>query len=99
MPTIDQLLVELPSSGLSTAAFARSHGLPPWKLYNALQKRTRGLGGRTKKPTLIPVRVKNPRRESESAFELLLVGGHRVVIPEDFDPSALRRLMGALAGC
>ena len=97
-PRIEQLLKELPKSGLSTAAFARSRGVPPWKLYNALKIRER----RAKKPkssALIPVRVKEPRPGPATSFELLLAGGHRVLVPANFDADALRRLMGALAGC
>jgi len=98
-PTTEQLLTELATSGLSTAAFARSRGLPPWKLYNAIQARARRASKGAKGPALIPVRVKEQRRAQASPFELVLAGGYRVLVPEDFDAAALRRLMGALAGC
>jgi len=95
----DQLLAELATSDLSTAAFARSRGLPPWKLYNALGVQARRAAKKAKSSALIPVRVKEPRRTSASPFELVLAGGHRLLVPENFDADALRRLMGALAGC
>jgi len=98
-PTTDQLLAELSASGLSTAAFARARGLPPWKLYNALGARARRAAKKPKRSALIPVRVKEPRRPHASPFELVLAGGHRLLVPENFDADALRRLMGALAGC
>ena len=98
-PSTDQLLAELTASGLSTAAFARSRGLPPWKLYNALQVRARRAAKKSRGTALIPVRVKEPRPMRAMSFELLLAGGHRLLVPEDFDADALRRLMGALAGC
>lgn len=100
-PSIEQLLKDLATSGLSTAAFARAKGVRPWKLYNALRARNRGA---TKKPTpkrpaLIPVRLQDQPPKRRPSFELVLAGGHRVLVPEDFDAAALRRLMGALAGC
>jgi hypothetical protein len=98
-PSIDEVLAELGRSGLSTAAFARARGLPPWKLYNALKARSRRAAKKAKSSALIPVRVKSPRRGPASPFELVLAGGHRLLVPEDFDADALRRLMGALAGC
>jgi hypothetical protein len=98
-PSIEQLLKDLPASGLSTAAFARANGLPPWKLYNALQVQARRVAKGSKNTALIPVRVKNPAPRRESSFELVLAGGYRVLVPENFDATALRRLMGALAGC
>ena len=98
-PSIEQLLQELSASGLSTAAFARANGVPPWKLYNALRVQTRRVTKKPKSTALIPVRVKNSAPSPESSFEVVLAGGHRVVVPENFDADALRRLMGALAGC
>ena len=95
----ERLLAELTVSGLSTAAFARSRGLPPWKLYNALQVRARRAAKKSQSAALIPVRVKELRQMRAIPFELLLAGGHRLLVPEDFDADALRRLMGALAGC
>lgn len=97
--SIDQLLDELASSALSTAAFARSRGLPPWKLYNALGVQARRAAKKAKRSALIPVRVKEAHRAQASPLELVLAGGHRLLVPEDFDAEALRRLMGALAGC
>jgi len=97
--TTEQLLTELATSGLSTAAFARSKGLPSWKLYNALQQRARRAAKNARSSALIPVRVKESHRAQASAFELVLAGGYRLLVPGDFDADALRRLMGALAGC
>jgi len=95
----DQLLSDLATSGLSTAAFARSRGMPPWRLYNALQVRSRRAAKKSQHSALIPVRVKEPLCPHASPFELVLSGGHRLRVPEDFNADALRRLMGALAGC
>ncbi len=94
-PDLAQLLVELDKSGMSTSAFAREHGLPAWKLYYALKARAKL---RTPKPAIIPVRVTNATDRS-TPLELVLSGGHRLLVPTNFDESSLRRLMGVLAGC
>jgi hypothetical protein len=99
------LLTEFDSSGLSAAAFARSKGLPSWRIYNALQKRSgkvraRRLAARAQSNALLPVHVIEARQSPQpAAIELLLPGGHRVVIGADFDAVTLRRLLGALAQC
>ncbi len=100
-PSMDELLDELAKSDLSTAAFARQHGLPPWKLYGALETRSgrRRKRSRKKKVAVLPVRVKDAPLRGAAPMELLLAGGHRLLVPTDFDEQALRRLMGVLAGC
>jgi len=98
-PTTDQLLADLETSNLSTAAFARERGLPPWKLYNALTARAAKRKKRAKRSGLVPVVVKPARPAQTVPLELQLAGGHRLLVPADFDEQALRRLMGVLAGC
>ena len=98
-PNIAELLRALPASGLSTAAFVRAHGMAPWKLYNALRAQARRQSKGRKAAALIPVRVQDPAPKREASFELVLAGGHRVLVPEDFDAVALRRLLGTLSGC
>ena len=90
---IEDLLRRLEKSGQSTAAFARDHGVPAWKLYNALRARAK------RSQALIPVVVSPARSAGSASLELALASGHRLVIPADFDEQALRRLMGILAGC
>ncbi len=95
----DQLLAELETSNLSTAAFARERGLPPWKLYNALTARAAKRKKAAKRSSLVPVMVKPEHGVQTAPLELQLTGGHRLLVPADFDEQALRRLMGVLAGC
>ena len=90
---IDELLENLDASGMTTAAFARANGIPPWKLYNTLRSRAK------KRLALVPVLVKPDHPASSGPLELTLASGHRLCIPADFDEQALRRLMGVLAGC
>jgi len=98
---IERLVAELPSSGMSTAAFARKHGVPPWKLYNARQVSTgrKRQRKRAKRTELVPVRLQDVADERGAPLELMLSGGHRLLIPGNFNEQALRRLMGVLAGC
>jgi len=95
----DELLAELERSNLSTAAFARERGLPPWKLYNALAARVSKRKKPAKQSDLVPVTVKPERGAQVAPLELKLTSGHRLLVPADFDEQALRRLMGVLAGC
>lgn len=102
---LEALLIEFDSSGQSAAAFARSKGLAPWKIYGALNRRrgkssTRPRSRGQPTPELIPVRVVDAAAHGPSGrFELTLASGHRVLIPADFDALALRRLLEALARC
>lgn len=102
---IKSLLVEFDASGLSAAAFARSKGLPSWKIYWALQRRSgkirvRRTASLSKSNVLLPVHVVADKPdEPPAALELLLAGGHRVLLRADFDPQALRRLLAALSPC
>lgn len=106
-PRIDfhSLLREFDASGQSAASFARSRGIATWRLYHALQRRSgkpraRRSLQRAALPALIPVRVVDPRPASSPApLELVLAGGHRLLIGSDFDAELLRRLLGALAQC
>jgi len=102
------LLAEFDGSGQSAAAFARSRGLAPWRLYHALNRRkavsrvaeTRAGAAR---PTMLPVRLIPDTvagcASSSSSLELELAGGHRLRIGADFDAELLRRVLGALARC
>jgi hypothetical protein len=102
---IKSLLAEFDASGLHAAAFARSKGLPPWKLYGALQRRggkgrARHVRARAEQPALLPVHIVESKPASErSGLELLLAGGHRLWIGPDFDAKLLRRVLEALATC
>ena len=104
-PDINSLLAEFDASGQSAAAFARSRGIASWKLYNALTRRSGRLRRqrhvtRSDQPALLPVRVvdANPPK-SPAPLELVLAGGHRLLIGADFDAELLRRVLGALAQC
>jgi hypothetical protein len=103
---LEALLVEHDASGLSTAAFARAKGIPAWKLYGALHRRSgkrraRHSAERVAGPSaFVPVRVTVPGAPNSGArLELVLHGGHRLLIGADFDAQLLRRVLEALSPC
>jgi len=104
-PDIKSLLPEFDASGQSVAAFARSHSIASWKLHYALSRRSgklrRQLGStRSDQPALLAVRVVEAKSaKSPAPLELVLAGGHRLLISADFDAELLRRVVGALAQC
>lgn len=102
------LLSEFDASGQTAAAFARTRGLEPWRVYNAL-KRRKSIAQRaaarlnSARPALLPVRVVPDtvaaRASPPACLVLELAGGHRLRIGSDFDADLLRRVLGALGRC
>jgi len=98
----DSLLSEFDASGQSAASFARSRGLEPWRIYNALNRRKRN----QRRPSssdlaLLPVRLvpDAPTSRAGAQIVLELSCGHRVQIGADFDASLLRRVIEAVSAC
>jgi hypothetical protein len=92
---VPSLLAEIAKSKQSIAGFARSHGIAPWKLYEARRKR------RTKAAPPIsfdPVRVVDPS-VTPLLVELNHASGHRLLVPAGFDPATLRSLLEVLRAC
>jgi hypothetical protein len=99
---VPSLLEALGASGGSTAAFAREHGLTPWKLYKAQrvaganpQRRRRGKAA----PEFVPVTIVEERAPPPGPLELVLGSGYRLLIPSGFDETTLRRVVGILVSC
>lgn len=101
---IQALLAEFDSSGQSAGAFARSRGIAPWRIYNALQRRSGKVRARRRRPAgdraLVPVHVVEPKAaRAPAGLELVLAGGHRVILGPDFDIATMRRLFQAVGPC
>ena len=97
---IDALLAELATSGMNTAAFARSKGLPAWKLYNALRTRNqRRQRSSHREADFAPVVVKPLTLADHPRIELVVNQSMRIAVPDTFNESTLRRLLGVLATC
>ena len=90
---VAKLIKEQKGSGMSVAAFARKHGVSPWKLYQAGRA-----GRRRRRKEFIEVTVSS-RDPEAPPLEILVPGGLRVRVPPDFDEATLRRLLGALTSC
>ena len=97
---IPSLLRALDAAGGNTAAFAREHGVTPWKLYKAQRERA-ARRGRVKAREVAEefVRVEIVDEGRTAPLELVLEGVGRLLLPRDFDESALRRLIGVLRSC
>lgn len=103
---VPTLLAEFDASGQTPAAFARSRGLAPWRVYNALNRRRAiarraAAGASAVRQALLPVRVvaDAATTRTNSGLEIELAGGHRLRIGADFDAELLRRVLGALSRC
>jgi hypothetical protein len=84
-----KLIEDQKRSGLSVAVFAKKHGIPVWKFYQA--GRTR----RKRRSDFAEITVSSDE-PGASPLELVLPGNLRVCIPPGFDEPTLRRLLGAL---
>ncbi len=92
------LIEKQKQSGKSIAAFARAHGVEPWRLYQAT---------RSRKPRRTPAPAPAPSPEfvevkaaaSATDLELVIRETTRIRIPTGFDEVTLRRLLGVFASC
>lgn len=91
-PQLVELITQQKSSGLSVAAFAREHGVPKWKFYEA----RRSL--RKKQPGFIEVDVA-PVDVDDKPLEIVFPGDLRVRVSQTFDKETLRRLVEVLTSC
>lgn len=97
---LEKALDEIEQSGCGVAAFARERSLPRWRLYEGLRRRRRKAGVKSEpaEPEFVPVRL-TPTKPSAVPFELVLAGSRTLRIPENFDESALQRLVRTLETC
>lgn len=102
------LIEEHRASGQSLAQFADSRGLPRWKLYDWRRKiEQRDMLALTHErfaPVRIvdvtpPVKAESELVEAGSSIEVVLRGGHTVVLRGDVDGERLRRVVLALEAC
>jgi hypothetical protein len=103
-PTDDEIpsmLEALAVSGGNTAAFAREHGLAPWKLYEAQRVAAGGRRRRRRRADrgFVPVRMVEEHPAPSAPLELMLGSGQRLLIPFGFDETTLQRVMGVLTSC
>jgi hypothetical protein len=92
---VTELLKQQEGSGLSIAAFARQHGLRPWRLYQANQARRRTQDSHFVEVSMDPAWSPPP----SPSLEVVMPGGLCIRVPMEFDESMLKRLLGVLGSC
>ena len=99
------VLAALGASSQSLAAFCRSHGLVPQRLWWWRKRLGDGVSAVAAPMSLLPVEIVRARPTAvaieamgTSPFEVA-VGDVVVRVPPDFDEAALRRLVRALGPC
>lgn len=95
---VAKLLEAQRRSGKSVAAFAKEHGIQPWRLYQAGQPRRTGKRRKTRRRSEF-VEIVKAKEPEAPVLEIVVRGDLRVRVPRHFDESTLRRLLGALASC
>lgn len=96
-PDIPALLAQWEHSNLSIAAFAREHGIAPWKLYQARSANKPGSSSE-RSGSLLRVRVVD-EPAAQRFVELILADGLRLAVYPGFDEQHLRRLVEVLGTC
>ena len=90
----ERVLAALEQSGLSASAFAREYGTNEKRLL-----RWRRRVAAQAAPRFHPVKVVRAEAAvADSAIELVLAGGERLVLRQGFDPRLLRQVLDALEG-
>src|SRR5579862_5239521 len=82
-----------PASGETQAVFAARHGVSAAKLRYWLR---RAAAKTTGSVAFAPVQVIAPVRDGESAIEIVLGTGERLVVPPSVSPEFLRRVLTAV---
>jgi transposase-like protein len=88
MNTWQKHLAAQERSGKSVSGYCREHGIDPKRLYYWQRKHKGAAAGRVEF-----VEIKKPGRGN---FELRVRDGAILIIPEQFEPEQLRRLLEAL---
>jgi hypothetical protein len=92
----EELVKEFEASGLSRRQFCTERGLSPATLDLYRKRRRLAEGGVAPKAGLVRVKVSAAPARRSSGLELLLSGGLRVEVGEDFDEQTLKRLLSAI---
>ncbi len=108
---IQNLLTRRKERGLSIAELSRRTGVPAWKL-RYWQERLQKDSGKSRIPPAPPELPPEGRQggfltveivgssRTATPLELLTPSGFRLLVPVDFDPGHLRRVIAALeSGC
>jgi hypothetical protein len=96
------LVVEFEASGLGCSEFCRDRGMALSTLRRHLKKHGSGEGGAKKGSRLVAVEVvkadRNINSRTVAGLEVILSGGRRVAVGQQFDSVTLGRLVKVLEG-
>ena len=90
------LLAERDRQGWNWSELSRRSGLPVRKLRWWHERLKRNPAPRRRVPSFVAVEVTDPARVTPAAIEITTPSGTRVLVPPDFDPDHLRRLLRVL---
>ena len=95
---VDRLVRRFKQSGLSQEAFARSVGIHPMTLGHWVRKdRRRPARRKSRKHTLVPVRIQNAQTTSSTAgLEVVLENGRVIRVVPGFDRETLVELIALI---
>jgi hypothetical protein len=92
----DELVREFESSGLSRKHFCEQRGLSLGTLDLYRKRRRLAEGGAEPSGALVQVKVSAEQGRAGSGLQLVLSGGLRVEVEENFDPATLKRLLSVI---
>jgi hypothetical protein len=100
---VKRLVLEFEASGLRRNDFCRDRGMALSTLRRHLKKRGSGEGGAKKTGSrLVAVELakwnRNTNSLAASALEVVLSGGRRIAVRQEFDSATLGRLVKVLEG-
>ena len=82
---VDQLLQAYDRSGLTQHRFAKLHGLPLSTLHYWLRRRRLAERSQSTKPTIVPVKLRQPVGSPHPSIEVSLANGRTVRFSVDTD--------------
>jgi hypothetical protein len=92
----DELVREFEASGLSRKLFCEQRGLSLGTLDLYRKRRRLADGGTEASGALVRVKVSAEQGRAGSGVQLVLSGGLRIEVEENFDPATLKRLLSVL---
>ena len=100
---VKRLVLEFKASGLRRKEFCLARGMALSTLRRHLKNRCLGQGGQKTGSRLVAVELVKPERhahaeEASAALEVVLSGGRRIGVRQQFDSETLGRLVKVLEG-
>ena len=95
-----RLLARRERHGWSLAELSRRSGLPAWKLSWWHRRLAKKRPACTSARAFVPVKIVDSPPKDLTPLEVITASGVRILVPVEFDPNHLRRVLKALdSGC